>query len=146
MDADGVQFTDRAYVTDLLSRVKLSQEKGSLKSYCVTPSDLGHEIKTTRRDTVYLEAANLGFIVMIQEYCVLLARKLARQFKETGTCDLDIGEWLVVAIPPIVDSRGYSRLLYVSRRKSGVYLHWYYGRPDDEWFPAYQFLFGLPCK
>jgi len=143
----GGKYYDRFYPTDLLSRVKLTQEKGSMiESYRVTPSDLGHTENRTRRDTIYAEAGHLGFGQLIQEYGALLALKLARQLKETGTCDLEIGEWFVVATEPIVGSDGRLRLLVVKRHEDGVYLDWYYGYPDYEWDPDSQFLFVLLRK
>lgn len=146
MDAAGVKFEDNYLRTDLMPRIQLTTAKGPAESYRVTPSDLGHEQGTTRRDVIYTEAGQLGFPLIVQEYAALVALKCARQLKAGEPCDIEDGEWFVVASEPIVGSRRGPRVLYVYRRGDVVWLRWRYGGPGSEWRPERQFLFGAPRK
>ena len=97
----------------------------------VTVGELGFK-KGARRDQIYDRAKELGLELCSPE----VGTQLRLQYQDQPN-----GEWILVAMEPIVDSGGDPRLFNVVRSDSELWLSSPWGNPDDFWSAGHQWVF-----
>ena len=104
----------------------------------VTVVELGFKKGAQRRNQIYERARDLGLELCPPE----VGPQLRLQYQDQPN-----GEWILVAMEPIVDSVGDPGLFHVERYDSELWLcscGW--GYPDYFWDPGDQWVFCRPCK
>lgn len=133
LDEAGLAYFEPYIRETFLPRLTLCQEPGSVGAYPVTPREIGNKRNPLFRDFYDTQLPKHGYSRPVREYGALLILKLARQLKETGDCDLKVGEYFIVLTDPLsVDARGYQYFLYVRRNANGLYLDYCWFSPDHE--------------
>jgi len=102
----------------------------------VTVAELGFK-KGARRDQIYERAKELGLELCSPE----VGPQLRLQYHDQPN-----GEWILVAMEPIIGSDGGPDVFYVERLDSGLWLDSNWSNPDDFWNADNQWVFCLPCK
>lgn len=97
----------------------------------VTVAELGYEKGATRAD-IYKRAAEFGLEPCPAEVGPALREQYMDQPK---------GEWLLIAMEPILDSDGDPSIFAVGRDAHDLCLYSDYGRPGSLWSPVYRWVF-----
>ncbi len=119
------------WASDILKRTPIAPEPLELDLILVTVADLGFPEGATR-ENIYEKAAQLGLTLCPAEVGPALRLDYAAQPK---------GEWILVGMEPIADSRGYLEVFDVDHGDSGRWLRSDYGYPDDFWHGCYRWVF-----
>ncbi|HCR41789.1 TPA: hypothetical protein DIV45_00210 [Patescibacteria group bacterium] len=123
----------RDWAKDLLGRpgFTVSSELTEVNLVIVTGSDLGFTKAMPRKD-IYEKALSLGYKLCPPE----VGPQLRLQYM-----DQPKGEWLLVAMEPIVDSRDGPCLFDVEHDDDGLWLICYCDCPDDVWVAGGRWVF-----
>ncbi|MFZ2303694.1 MAG: hypothetical protein WAV98_02820 [Minisyncoccia bacterium] len=119
---------------DILSKpvFTASTEETEIDLVVVSNADLGFRDGAELKDT-YARALELGLDLCPNE----VGPQLRLQYT-----DQPIGEWLLIAMEPIVDSDGNRILFHVERRDGGSqYLYGSHGDPVNVWHADARFVF-----
>ena len=132
------EFRLSDWASDILGKpaFKAADEETEVDLVKVTVAELGFK-KGARRNQIYERARDLGLELCPPE----VGPQLRLQYQDQPN-----GEWILVAMEPIIDSGGGPRLFRVGRDDSGLWLVSYWGFPDGFWFPDNQWVFCRPCK
>lgn len=118
--------------SDILLRCTLSSEKTEVALVVVSNADLGFKDGANLEDT-YARALELGLELCPEE----VGPQLRLQYTDQPN-----GEWLPVAMEPIIDSDDDSVLFIVERSDDGdQYLNGDNGSPDSVWLGDTRFVF-----
>jgi len=131
----GFRLSD--WASDILGKpaFKVADEETEIDLVMVTVGELGFK-KGARRDQIYERAKELGLELCPAE----VGPQLRLQYQ-----DQPDGEWIIVAMEPIIASGGDPDVFSVGCRDS-VWLHGGWGYPDRFWLAAFQWVFGRPRK
>jgi hypothetical protein len=102
----------------------------------VTVAKLGFK-KGARRDQIYERAKEFGLELCLPE----VGPQLRLQYRDQPN-----GEWIPIAMEPIITSGGDPAVFYVKRDDSGLWLDGYWGYPGHFWDADYQWVFCRPRK
>lgn len=102
----------------------------------VAVGELGFR-KGARRDQIYERAKELGLEVCPPE----VGPQLRLQYQDQPN-----GEWILIAMEPIIDSDGCPLVFSVGRRGSELWLSSYWGNPGHFWGAGHQWVFCRPRK
>jgi len=132
------EFRLSDWASDILGKpaFKAADEETEVDLVKVTVAELGFK-KGARRNQIYERAKELGLGLCPPE----VGPQLRLQYQDQPN-----GEWILVAMEPIIDSGGGPRLFRVGRDDSGLWLSSRWGDPDDFWYPGHQWVFCRPCK
>lgn len=129
--ADGMKIGD--YGNDILGKpaFNVSSDEIEVELVRITVAELGFKNGATRKE-IYNKALELGRKLCPNEVGPALRLQYA---------DQPLGEWLLVAMEPITDSRGSPDVFDVARSSSGSWLDGYSGCPGDFWGADRQWVF-----
>jgi len=132
------EFRLSDWASDILGKpaFKAADEETEVDLVKVTVAELGFK-KGARRNQIYERAKELGLGLCPPE----VGPQLRLQYQDQPN-----GEWIVVAMEPIIDSDGCPRVFNVERIGSELWLSSYWGRPDGFWDPDCQWVFCRPRK
>ena len=130
------EFRLSDWASDILGKpaFKAADEETEVDLVKVTVAELGFK-KGARRNQIYERARDLGLELCPPE----VGPQLRLQYQDQPN-----GEWILVAMEPIVASNGGPRLFYVGRDDSGLWLHSIWSHPDSVWLPDVQCVFCRP--
>jgi len=132
------EFRLSDWASDILRKpaFKAADEETEVDLVKVTVAELGFK-KGARRNQIYERARDLGSELCPPE----VGPQLRLQYQDQPN-----GEWILVAMEPIVDSDGDPMLFSVGRNDSELRLHSYWSYPDYFWYADSQWVFCRPCK
>jgi len=130
----GFRISD--WASDILNKIKLSQNQVQLDLIRISGADLGFK-EAVRYDQICAKAKELGLELCPAE--VGPALRLAYP-------DQPYGDWLRIAMESISDSGGYLWIFGVFRGDVDRWLGAGYGGPDGLWGPGDVWVFVLPRK
>jgi len=132
------EFRLSDWASDILGKpaFKAADEETEVDLVKVTVVELGFK-KGARRNQIYERARDLGLELCPPE----VGPQLRLQYQDQPN-----GEWILVAMEPIVDSDGGPRLFDVGRYGSGLWLDGGWGNPDLFWSADSRWVFCRPCK
>jgi len=132
------EFRLSDWASDILGKpaFKAADEETEVDLVKVTVVELGFK-KGARRNQIYERARDLGLELCPPE----VGPQLRLQYQDQPN-----GEWILVAMEPIVDSDGDPRLFLVERSDSGLWLSSFWGDPGGFWDAGRQWVFCRPCK
>jgi len=132
------EFRLSDWASDILGKpaFKAADEETEVDLVKVTVAELGFK-KGARRNQIYERARDLGLELCPPE----VGPQLRLQYQDQPN-----GEWILVAMEPIVDSDGDPRLFLVERSDSGLWLSSFWGDPGGFWDAGRQWVFCRPCK
>jgi hypothetical protein len=116
---------------NFLGNVEFSREKRKLELIRLSVAELGFP-KGAKLKDIYARAKEQGLDLCSAETGPAL--RLAYQ-------DQPVGEWILIAMEPVLDSDGGLAIFRVDRDTGDLWLHARCGNPDDVWGPGDQFLF-----
>jgi len=133
---DGFNISD--WASDILGKpaFKAADEDTEVDLVKVTVAELGFK-NGARHNQIYERAKELGLGLCPPE----VGPQLRLQYQDQPN-----GEWILVAMEPIVDSDGDPRLFLVERSDSGLWLSSFWGDPGGFWDAGRQWVFCRPCK
>ena len=133
---DGFNISD--WASDILGKpaFKAADEDTEVDLVKVTVAELGFK-NGARHNQIYERAKELGLGLCPPE----VGPQLRLQYQDQPN-----GEWILVAMEPIVDSDGYPYVFSVKHHDSGLWLSSRWGDPDDFWYPGHRWVFCRPCK
>lgn len=123
-----------AFTVDIALTVLIKKTKVDLIK--VTVGELGFK-KGARRDQIYERAKKLRLELCPPE----VGPQLRLQYQDQPN-----GEWILVAMEPIIDSDGRSRVFSVERHDTEMWLYCVLARPIDFWDANRLWVFCRPCK
>ena len=134
----GNGFNIGDWANDILGKpaFMVATEETEVDLVKVTVAELGFK-KGARRNQIYERARDLGLELCPPE----VGPQLRLQYQDQPN-----GEWILVAMEPIVDSGGDPELFYVERHGSGLWLSSRWGNPGRFWLAGSQWVFCRPCK
>lgn len=132
------EFRLSDWASDILGKpaFKAADEETEVDLVKVTVAELGFK-KGARRNQIYERAKELGLGLCPPE----VGPQLRLQYQDQPN-----GEWILVAMEPIIDSDGRPCVFGVGRDDSGLWLSSSWSYPDDFWHPDSQWVFCRPCK
>jgi len=132
------EFRLSDWASDILGKpaFKAADEETEVDLVKVTVAELGFK-KGARRNQIYERARDLGLELCPPE----VGPQLRLQYQDQPN-----GEWILVAMEPIVGSDGNPELFYVGRDDSELWLDNDWGNPDSFWYAGSQWVFCRPCK
>ena len=132
------EFRLSDWASDILGKpaFKTADEETEVDLVKVTVVELGFK-KGAWRNQIYERARDLGLELCPPE----VGPQLRLQYQ-----DQPKGEWILVAMEPIVDSDGDPKLFGVGRYGSGLWLGSYWGFPVSFWFAGHPWVFCRPCR
>jgi len=132
------EFRLSDWASDILGKpaFKAADEETEVDLVKATVAELGFK-KGARYDQIYERAKEPGLELCPPE----VGPQLRLQYQDQPN-----GEWIVVAMEPIIDSDGCPRVFNVERIGSELWLSSYWGRPDGFWDPDCQWVFCRPRK
>ena len=132
------EFRLSDWASDILGKpaFKAADEETEVDLVKVTVAELGFK-KGARRNQIYERARDLGLELCPPE----VGPQLRLQYQDQPN-----GEWILVAMEPIVDSDGDPRLFDVGRDASGLWLYSCWCAPGRFWDADDQWVFCRPCK
>jgi len=132
------EFRLSDWASDILGKpaFKAADEETEVDLVKVTVAELGFK-KGARRNQIYERARDLGLELCPPE----VGPQLRLQYQDQPN-----GEWILVAMEPIVDSDGDPRLFIVERIGSELWLSSYWGSPGLFWGADGRWVFCRPCK
>lgn len=110
-----------------------ASNKIELDLVVVSVAELGFKNGATR-EQIYQRAPELGLELCPAE----VGPQLRLQYKNQL-----VGERLLVAMEPIIDSVGDLRVFVVARNEDDSWLRCHYGPPSDFWFADFRWVFSL---
>lgn len=120
------------WADELLGKMEIAETETEAKLVRLTVAELGFKNPATY-DEIIAKAKELGLELCPAE----VGPKLRLEYESQPN-----GEWLTVAMKPIVGSDGFAHVFYVSRSSSGErWLIAYYVYSDDRWNLDYRFVF-----
>ena len=133
---DGFNISD--WASDILGKpaFKAADEDTEVDLVKVTVAELGFK-NGARHNQIYERAKELGLGLCPPE----VGPQLRLQYQDQPN-----GEWILVAMEPIVDSDGYPYVFSVEHHDSELWLYGGWGSPDDFWAPGRRWVFCRPCK
>ena len=131
------EFRLSDWASDILGKpaFKAADEETEVDLVKVTVAELGFK-KGARRNQIYERARDLGLELCPPE----VGPQLRLQYQDQPN-----GEWILVAMEPIVDSDGGPELFSVGRSDSELWLSSYWSSPGDFWYADGRWVF-CPCK
>jgi len=134
----GNGFNIGDWANDILGKpaFMVATEETEVDLVKVTVAELGFK-KGARRNQIYERARDLGLELCPPE----VGPQLRLQYQDQPN-----GEWILVAMEPIVDSVGDPELFSVERDDSGLWLYSYWRNPVHFWNADRQWVFCRPCK
>ena len=118
------EFKVSKFAADTLKRIVVSaHNEKEIQLVKASNGQLGFAEKANRID-VYNRIVKLGFVLIPAE----LGPQLRRQYK-----DQPLGECLLMAMLPVVDSSGIMRIFGVEHNSLGEWLYAHRGDPDTYW-------------
>jgi hypothetical protein len=132
------EFRLSEWASDILGKrdFTIVAEETEVDLVKVTVAELGFK-KGARRDQIYARAKELGLELCPPE----VGPQLRLQYQDQPN-----GEWILVAMEPIIGSGGYPLVFYVERPASGLWLLSIWGHPDLFWSAGSQWVFCRPRK
>ena len=132
----GFRLSD--WASDILgkSAFTVATEETEVDLVMVTVGELGFK-KGARRDQIYDRAKQLALELCPAE----VGPQLRLQYQDQPN-----GEWILVAMEPILDSDGDPDVFRVGRRDSGLWLNSCWGSPDNFWDAVRRWVFCRPRK
>ena len=132
------EFRLSDWASDILGKpaLKAADEETEVDLVKATVAELGFK-KGARYDQIYERAKEPGLELCPPE----VGPQLRLQYQDQPN-----GEWIVVAMEPIIDSDGCPRVFNVERIGSELWLSSYWGRPDGFWDPDCRWVFCRPRK
>lgn len=132
----GFRLSD--WASDILGKpaFKVAGEETEIDLVKVTVAELGFR-KGARLDQIYDRAKKLGLELCQPE----VGPQLRLQYQDQPN-----GEWILVAMEPIIDSSGTPLVFVVVRDGSTLLLHGHWGPSDGVWFPDQRWAFCRPRK
>ena len=132
------EFRLSDWASDILGKpaFKAADEETEVDLVKVTVAELGFK-KGARRNQIYERARDLGLELCPPE----VGPQLRLQYQDQPN-----GEWILVAMEPIVDSDGDPKLFNVERNDSELWLNSNWSNPDNFWNADNQWVFCRPCK
>jgi hypothetical protein len=124
---------------DILGRLAFTAvtEETEVDLVIVSVSELGFKDGATRKD-IYARALELGLQLCPNE----VGPQLRLQYKDQPN-----GEWLLIGMEPITDSRSYPRVFGVLRHDGGMqFLDGSHGDLDYFWLGCHRWVFMRPRK
>ena len=136
LTSNGFKVSD--WARDILGKPAFTaaSKKTELDLVKVTARELGFS-QDARRDAIYQRAQKLGLQLCPAE----VGLQLRLQYQDQPN-----GEWLLVAMDPILDSDGHLNVFRVERRVFGLWLDARSGSPGRVWSPDAQWVFVRPRK
>ena len=133
---DGFNISD--WASDILGKpaFKAADEDTEVDLVKVTVAELGFK-NGARHNQIYERAKELGLGLCPPE----VGPQLRLQYQDQPN-----GEWILVAMEPIVDSDGDPYVFRVARHGSGLWLDSDWGSPGSFWDPGPRWVFCRPCK
>jgi len=133
---DGFNISD--WASDILGKpaFKAADEDTEVDLVKVTVAELGFK-NGARHNQIYERAKELGLGLCPPE----VGPQLRLQYQDQPN-----GEWILVAMEPIVASDGSPCVFGVGRGGSGLWLDSDWGNPDGFWYPDDRWVFCRPCK
>ena len=132
------EFRLSDWASDILGKpaFTVASEETEVDLVKVTVAELGFK-KGARRDQIYERAKELGL-----EFCPPeVGPQLRLQYQDQPN-----GEWILVAMEPIIGSGGYPSVFCVGRGDSELWLSSRWGDPDGFWGPDGLWVFCRPRK
>jgi len=135
--SDG-KFRFSRLASDILGKpvFTAADEETELDLVKVTVAELGFK-NGIMFDQIYERAKELGLELCPSE----VGPQLRLQYKDQPN-----GEWILVAMEPIIDSEGYSDIFRVGHHGSGVWLDGFWHFQGLFWAPDLPWVFCLPRK
>lgn len=130
LTANGFRISDGA--ATILERMTLAPIETEIELVQVTAHELGFN-QPTRRDALYARAKELGLGIVPAEAGPQLRLRYA---------DQPMGNWMLMAMPPVACSDGPPLLLRVAHDENGLWLDILYDLPEFEWNPRYRWVFA----
>jgi hypothetical protein len=118
--------------SDILNKTDVAPEPADLDLVLVTVGELGFP-KGAKRSEIYERALSLGLQLCPAE----VGPQLRLQYPDQPN-----GEWMLVAMEPIVDSDGRLVVFYVARDSDGRWLYAAYGNPGSFWDAGGRWVFA----
>ena len=133
---DGFNISD--WASDILGKpaFKAADEDTEVDLVKVTVAELGFK-NGARHNQIYERAKELGLGLCPPE----VGPQLRLQYQDQPN-----GEWILVAMEPIVDSDGNPKLFVVGHDDSGLWLDSRWGSPNCFWGAGRRWVFCRPCK
>ena len=119
------------WANDILNKILLYSKKTCVDLVIISVADLGFKEGATYKD-ILVCATNLG----LKKCPAEVGPQLRLQYKNQLN-----GEWLRIAMEPIIDSEGHPSIFGVGRSDSGLWLYWDGGNPGDFWRSNNHFVF-----
>ena len=133
LEDGGFKISD--WAEQILEKTPLSGSPSEINLVRMTVADLGFESSATTEE-IYARANELGLDLCPAE----VGPQLRLQYP-----DQPVGEWLRVAMEPILASDGDLGIFGLGYGEVGRWLKTNDGRPEFEWYPGVPFLF-VPRK
>jgi len=131
-------FRISGWASDILGNpaFKVASEETEVDLIKVTVAELGFK-EGVRRDQIYERAKEFGLELCPAE----VGPQLRLRYKDQPN-----GEWILVAMEPIIDSGGFPGLFSVVRFVSKLWLRSGWGDPAFFWAADSRWVFCRPCK
>ena len=133
---NGLNISEWANNTLRKPAFTVASEETEVDLVKVTVAELGFK-DGARRDQIYEKAQKLGLELCPAE----VGPQLRLQYQDQPN-----GEWILVAMEPIVGSGGGPRVFSVGRRGSELWLYGGWGSPGGFWDADCQWVFCRPRK
>lgn len=114
----------------------VSREKKELDLVSIATFKLGFKV-CARRGEIYKRAKDLGLELCPIEVGAQLVLQYGGQY---------VGEWIAVAMEPVIFPDGTQEILSVIRDEHNMALCAHGGQPEHLWHPQQQWVFVLPRK
>jgi len=119
------------HVDQLLGKITIAKEPSALDLVRTSVAELGFKGGAYLKN-IYARAAELELM--------LCPAEVGPQLR-LAYLDQPLGEWIAVAMEPLADSDGESRVFYVVRDSGGLWLNAYWDDPTNFWDPGHCFVF-----
>ena len=131
-------FNISGWANDILRKpaFTVAAEETEVELVKVTVAELGFK-RGARHEQTYERAKEFGLELCPPE----VGPQLRLQYQDQPN-----GEWILVAMEPIIVSGGDPELFNVGRSDSGLWLSSYWSSPGIFWYADCRWVFCRPCK